>query len=200
MRLTRLSLCPTHRPILQTLLRTLTTPERTMEVCDVCGIFINSSDNEQRRMVSGLAGWLGGWAVRLLLPLRACLLGRCAEAGAGVQGKFVCKCEDRMFVGVGGELSCSLTSCSHPQPCSLHACTPRASLPPSGALDGQAVPGLEEDPRGACRADEEGGRAAPQRRRRGAAHQPRAVRWGQLTVVAMQLGSRRRRTCWQGRD
>jgi RNA-binding protein Luc7-like 2 len=29
-----------------------TQPERTMTVCDVCGVFINSTDNEQRRRVS----------------------------------------------------------------------------------------------------------------------------------------------------
>lgn len=28
-----------------------TQPERTMTVCDVCGVFINSTDNEQRRRV-----------------------------------------------------------------------------------------------------------------------------------------------------
>lgn len=26
-------------------------PERTMTVCEVCGVFINSTDNEQRRKV-----------------------------------------------------------------------------------------------------------------------------------------------------
>ncbi len=30
----------------------LTEPERTMTVCDICGVFINSTDNEQRRLVS----------------------------------------------------------------------------------------------------------------------------------------------------
>ena len=29
--------------------KTFTTPERTMTVCEVCGVFINSTDNEQRR-------------------------------------------------------------------------------------------------------------------------------------------------------
>lgn len=33
----------------ENLLKTLTQPERTMTVCDVCGVFINSTDNEQRR-------------------------------------------------------------------------------------------------------------------------------------------------------
>ena len=32
--------------------KTLTQPDRTMTVCDVCGVFINSTDNEQRRLVS----------------------------------------------------------------------------------------------------------------------------------------------------
>lgn len=27
------------------------TPERTMTVCDVCGVFINSTDNDQRKAV-----------------------------------------------------------------------------------------------------------------------------------------------------
>ena len=30
----------------------LTIPEKTMLVCDICGVFINSTDNEQRRRVS----------------------------------------------------------------------------------------------------------------------------------------------------
>ena len=34
------------------LLKTFTTPERTMSVCDVCGVFINSTDNDQRKAVS----------------------------------------------------------------------------------------------------------------------------------------------------
>lgn len=36
-----------------TVLKAATAPERTMMVCDVCGVFINSTDNEQRRKVSG---------------------------------------------------------------------------------------------------------------------------------------------------
>ena len=32
--------------------RSLTQPERTMTVCEVCGVFINSTDNEQRRKAS----------------------------------------------------------------------------------------------------------------------------------------------------
>lgn len=35
------------------LFKQLTEPERTMTVCDICGVFINSTDNEQRRLVSG---------------------------------------------------------------------------------------------------------------------------------------------------
>lgn len=34
------------------LLKQFTTPERTMSVCDVCGVFINSTDNDQRKAVS----------------------------------------------------------------------------------------------------------------------------------------------------
>jgi hypothetical protein len=37
----------------ETLYKQLTEPERTMTVCDICGVFINSTDNEQRRLVSG---------------------------------------------------------------------------------------------------------------------------------------------------
>lgn len=33
--------------------RQLTEPERSMSVCEICGVFINSTDNEQRRLVSG---------------------------------------------------------------------------------------------------------------------------------------------------
>jgi hypothetical protein len=29
----------------------LVTPERTKSVCEVCGVFVNSTDNEQRREV-----------------------------------------------------------------------------------------------------------------------------------------------------
>jgi hypothetical protein len=39
----------------------LTEPERTMTVCDICGVFINSTDNEQRRLVSG---WEQGCSLR----------------------------------------------------------------------------------------------------------------------------------------
>ena len=33
------------------LLKQFTTPERTMSVCDVCGVFINSTDNDARKAV-----------------------------------------------------------------------------------------------------------------------------------------------------
>lgn len=35
--------------------KTLTQPERTMTVCEVCGVFINSTDNEQRRKASSVS-------------------------------------------------------------------------------------------------------------------------------------------------
>jgi hypothetical protein len=35
------------------LYKTLTAPERTMTVCDICGVFSNSTDNDQRRQVRG---------------------------------------------------------------------------------------------------------------------------------------------------
>lgn len=52
----------------------LTAPEKTMIVCDICGVFINSTDNDQRRRVSGLARapcrqWL---RVRALVCSRTC--------------------------------------------------------------------------------------------------------------------------------
>lgn len=34
------------------LYKQFTTPERTMSVCEVCGVFINSTDNDQRKAVS----------------------------------------------------------------------------------------------------------------------------------------------------
>ena len=37
----------------------LTMPDRTMSVCDICGVFINSTDNEERRQV-GLGDGVGG--------------------------------------------------------------------------------------------------------------------------------------------
>ncbi|KAK9864703.1 hypothetical protein WJX84_009151 [Apatococcus fuscideae] len=45
--------------------KSLTTPERIMTVCDVCGVFINSTDNEQRRQ-DHLTGkqYLGWKAIR----------------------------------------------------------------------------------------------------------------------------------------
>ena len=33
------------------LYKQFTTPERTMSVCDVCGVFINSTDSDQRKAV-----------------------------------------------------------------------------------------------------------------------------------------------------
>lgn len=33
------------------LMNELVMPERTKSVCEVCGVFINSTDNEQRRLV-----------------------------------------------------------------------------------------------------------------------------------------------------
>jgi len=36
----------------ETLHKQLTEPDRTMTVCEICGVFINSTDNEQRRLVS----------------------------------------------------------------------------------------------------------------------------------------------------
>lgn len=49
----------------ENLYKQLTEPERTMTVCDICGVFINSTDNEQRRLVSGC--WL--WGLRMCAAL-----------------------------------------------------------------------------------------------------------------------------------
>lgn len=52
----------------------LTAPEKTMLVCDVCGVFINSTDNDQRRRVRPSLGWWSG--VRGFKRPRAKLSGR----------------------------------------------------------------------------------------------------------------------------
>ena len=33
------------------MLDSYTQPDRTMSVCDICGVFVQSTDNEQRRLV-----------------------------------------------------------------------------------------------------------------------------------------------------
>ncbi len=40
--------------------KALTAPERTMEVCEICGIFMNSTDNEARRQVGAGRGASSG--------------------------------------------------------------------------------------------------------------------------------------------
>jgi hypothetical protein len=41
--------------------KSLTAPERVMTVCEVCGVFINSTDNDQRKAVSdGVSSCPGG--------------------------------------------------------------------------------------------------------------------------------------------
>jgi hypothetical protein len=52
----------------ESLLKTLTLPERTMTVCDVCGVFINSTDNEARRQVLPFPVSLGGQSVGTAQP------------------------------------------------------------------------------------------------------------------------------------
>jgi hypothetical protein len=37
----------------EVLFKQLTAPDRSMTVCDICGVFINSTDNDQRRLVRG---------------------------------------------------------------------------------------------------------------------------------------------------
>lgn len=41
----------TYKKQYDTLNTQLTAPERVMTVCEVCGVFINSTDNDQRRQV-----------------------------------------------------------------------------------------------------------------------------------------------------
>lgn len=41
----------TYKKQHETLQTQLTAPERVMTVCEVCGVFINSTDNDQRRQV-----------------------------------------------------------------------------------------------------------------------------------------------------
>lgn len=41
----------TYKKQHDTLHTQLTAPERVMTVCEVCGVFINSTDNDQRRQV-----------------------------------------------------------------------------------------------------------------------------------------------------
>jgi len=58
------------------MLKRLTTPEKTMLVCDVCGVFINSTDNDQRRRVSACGCGCGCGCVAVLVWLcgKACHL------------------------------------------------------------------------------------------------------------------------------
>jgi len=44
----------------ETLMKNATQPERSMTVCDICGIFISSTDNDLRRAVGGVGGGGGG--------------------------------------------------------------------------------------------------------------------------------------------
>ena len=56
-----------------TLHKTLTTPERTMTVCEVCGVFINSTDNEQRK-ADHLEGEQCNLDIEERLPLQGSLV------------------------------------------------------------------------------------------------------------------------------
>lgn len=57
----------------EALFKQLTEPERTMTVCDICGVFINSTDNDQRRLVSRACG--GCCLASLLAPCAWCVVG-----------------------------------------------------------------------------------------------------------------------------
>ena len=54
------------------LYKQFTTPERTMSVCDVCGVFINSTDSDQRKAVRPRHLLLKTKTFRVLLQV--CLL------------------------------------------------------------------------------------------------------------------------------
>jgi ATP/maltotriose-dependent transcriptional regulator MalT len=64
----------------------LVTPERTKSVCEVCGVFVNSTDNEQRRQVR---------RPRLArdAPCDACRLPRCRACGLrSLSATVTCRC------------------------------------------------------------------------------------------------------------
>lgn len=44
------------------MVKQLTAPDRTMSVCDICGVFVNSTDNDQRRQVTAnmVCTYMGG--------------------------------------------------------------------------------------------------------------------------------------------
>ena len=54
----------------ETLKQQLTTPDRIMTVCEVCGVFISSTDNDQRRLVSGQAINVTYHSIYFLVRLR----------------------------------------------------------------------------------------------------------------------------------
>jgi hypothetical protein len=65
----------------EALQRSLTQPERTMTVCEICGVFINSTDNDQRKAVSAARGDVsrappGGGEACVLRMLLRCLMHR----------------------------------------------------------------------------------------------------------------------------
>lgn len=45
------------------MVKQLTAPDRTMSVCDICGVFVNSTDNDQRRQVTAnmVCTYMGQW-------------------------------------------------------------------------------------------------------------------------------------------
>jgi hypothetical protein len=120
----------------QALLKALTEPERTMAVCDICGVFMNSTDNEARRLVRGAAAGAGTAVPCAATPSHPLhgpalhALACCPDAAAAHRRT---RARPLTPDQRGLRLAHSTTHM-------------RRTTPHTGAPDGQAVPGLEEDP------------------------------------------------------
>lgn len=117
--------------------RAATEPERTMTVCDICGVFINSTDNEARRRV-GIPP-----RVDQVLPAPRPALASPATAAGRLRGAE-----------------------SPPHPLFRPSPPPPPQSLLAGPSGRQAVPGLEGHPREAGRASDQAGggaHAAPRR-------------------------------------
>ena len=96
----------------------LTQPERIMTVCEVCGVFINSTDNEQRRQVGPTLG-VRTWGVPVLMGTASCLCCACAACPAPA----LCTRKLHVTCIVHVHSACLVPAvCPHLQPASC-ACT-----------------------------------------------------------------------------
>ena len=98
----------------------LTQPERIMTVCEVCGVFINSTDNEQRRQVGPTLG-VRTWGVPVLTGTASCLC--CAWAACLAPA--LCTRELPVTRPVRARSACLVPAlCPHLQPapcaCTVH--------------------------------------------------------------------------------